>query len=77
VELLGSHTILAVVIVPLILTTLYGAWRGQFEHHKKMLVGHSLFGRMSLSLALSSTGCCITCEHRLLHAADRLGLPSK
>ena len=34
--LLGSHTILAVVIVPLILTTLYRAWRGRFEHHKKI-----------------------------------------
>jgi uncharacterized membrane protein YozB (DUF420 family) len=34
--LLGSHTILAVVIVPLILTTLYRAWRGQFERHKKI-----------------------------------------
>jgi hypothetical protein len=33
---LGSHTILAVVIVPLILTTLYRAWRGRFERHKKM-----------------------------------------
>jgi len=32
--LLGSHTILAVVIVPLILTTLYRAWRGRFERHK-------------------------------------------
>ena len=34
--LLGSHTILAVVIVPLILTTLYRAWRGRFERHKKI-----------------------------------------
>jgi len=29
--LLSSHTILAVVIVPLILTTLYRAWRGRFR----------------------------------------------
>ena len=34
--LLGSHTLLAVVIVPLILTTLYRAWRGRFERHKKI-----------------------------------------
>jgi len=34
--LLGSHTILAVVIVPLILATLYRAWRGRFERHKKI-----------------------------------------
>jgi uncharacterized membrane protein YozB (DUF420 family) len=34
--LLGSHTILAVVIVPFILTTLYRAWRGRFERHKKI-----------------------------------------
>ena len=34
--LLGSHTILAVIIVPLILTTLYRAWGGRFEHHKKI-----------------------------------------
>ena len=34
--LLGSHTILAVVIVPLVLTTLYRAWRGRFEHHKNI-----------------------------------------
>jgi len=39
--LLGSHTILAVVIVPLVLTTLHRAWRGWFERgwferHKKI-----------------------------------------
>jgi putative membrane protein len=34
--LLGSHTILAVVVVPLILTTLYRAWRGRFKRHKKI-----------------------------------------
>src|SRR5438128_6628777 len=55
--LLGSHTILAVVIVPLILTTLYRAWRGRFERHKKIA--------LSLLLALSFTGCCTTCTHRL------------
>src|SRR5712691_4781251 len=34
--LLGSHTILAVVIVPLVLITLYRAWRGLFVRHKKV-----------------------------------------
>ena len=34
--LLGSHTILAVVIVPLVLTTLYRALRGRFERHKNI-----------------------------------------
>ena len=34
--LLGSRTSLAVVIVPLILTTPYWAWRGRFERHKKI-----------------------------------------
>src|SRR5712692_11191491 len=34
--LLGSHTILAVVIVPLVLTTLHRAWRGWFERHKEI-----------------------------------------
>ena len=34
--LLGSHTILAVVIVPLVLTTLHRAWRGWFERHKRI-----------------------------------------
>ena len=36
--LLGSHTILAVVIVPLILTTLYRAWRERFEMHRRIAV---------------------------------------
>lgn len=35
-KLLGSHTILAVVIVPLVLTTLHRVWRGWFERHKKI-----------------------------------------
>ena len=34
--LLGSHTVLAVVIVPLVLTTLYRAWRGRLDRHKKI-----------------------------------------
>ena len=34
--LLGSHTILAVVIVPLVLTTLYRAWRQRFQQHKRI-----------------------------------------
>lgn len=34
--LLGSHTILAVVIVPLVITTLYRAWRKRFDLHKRI-----------------------------------------
>lgn len=34
--LLGSHTVLAVVIVPLVLTTLYRAWRERFDLHKRI-----------------------------------------
>jgi uncharacterized membrane protein YozB (DUF420 family) len=34
--LLGSHTILAAVIVPLILTTLYRAWKKRFDLHKRI-----------------------------------------
>jgi putative membrane protein len=34
--LLGSHTILAVVIVPLVLTTLYRAWRKRFDLHVRV-----------------------------------------
>lgn len=34
--LLGSHTVLAAVIVPLILTTLYRAWKGRFDLHKRI-----------------------------------------
>lgn len=34
--LLGSHTILAAVIVPLILVTLYRAWRLRFGPHKRV-----------------------------------------
>ena len=63
--LLGSHTILAVVIVPLILATLYRAWRGRFERHKKI-------ARWTLPLwfyvsvtGVVVSGCCITCIHRL------------
>jgi len=34
--ILLTHTILAVVIVPMILVTLYRAWRQNFEAHKKI-----------------------------------------
>jgi uncharacterized membrane protein YozB (DUF420 family) len=34
--LLGTHTVLAAAIVPLILTTLYRAWKGRFELHKRV-----------------------------------------
>ncbi len=34
--LLGSHTVLAVLIVPLALTTLYRAWRARFQQHKQI-----------------------------------------
>ena len=34
--LLISHLILAVLIVPLALTTLYRAWRGQFARHRRI-----------------------------------------
>ena len=34
--LLGSHTVLAAAIVPLVLTTLYRALRGRFDLHKRV-----------------------------------------
>jgi putative membrane protein len=34
--LLGSHTILAALIVPLILITLYRAWKQRFDLHKRI-----------------------------------------
>jgi putative membrane protein len=34
--LLGSHTVLAALIVPLALTTLYRAWRQRFQQHKRI-----------------------------------------
>jgi len=34
--LLTSHTILAVVIVPLVAVTLYRAWREMFDRHKRI-----------------------------------------
>lgn len=34
--LLGSHTILAAVIVPMILITLRRAWREQFDKHRRI-----------------------------------------
>ncbi len=34
--LLASHTVLAAVIVPLVLVTLYRAWREMFDRHKRI-----------------------------------------
>ncbi|HEV2349911.1 MAG TPA: DUF420 domain-containing protein [Terriglobia bacterium] len=34
--LLGSHTILAALIVPLVLTTLYRAWKKRFDLHRRI-----------------------------------------
>lgn len=34
--LLGSHTVLAAVIVPLVLVTLYRAWRARFAQHRRV-----------------------------------------
>ena len=34
--LLGTHTVLAAVIVPLVLTTLYRAWKQRFDLHKRV-----------------------------------------
>ena len=34
--LLGSHTVLAMVIVPLVLTTLYRALRQRFDQHRRI-----------------------------------------
>ena len=34
--LLGSHTVLAALIVPLVLATLYRAWRQRFPQHKRI-----------------------------------------
>ncbi len=34
--LLGTHTVLAAVIVPLVLTTLYRAWKERFDLHKRV-----------------------------------------
>jgi len=34
--LLASHTVLAALIVPLALTTLYRAWRKRFQQHKRI-----------------------------------------
>ena len=35
-SILGSHTLLAVLIVPLVLTTLYRAWRQRFDLHRRI-----------------------------------------
>ena len=34
--LLGSHTLLAGVVVPLVLVTLYRAWKGAFVRHRRI-----------------------------------------
>ena len=34
--LLGSHTLLAGVVVPLVLVTLYRAWKGAFDRHRRI-----------------------------------------
>ena len=34
--LLGSHTLLAAAIVPLVATTLWLAWKGRFEVHRRV-----------------------------------------
>ena len=34
--LLGTHTVLAAVIVPLVLTTLYRAWQKRFDLHQRV-----------------------------------------
>jgi uncharacterized membrane protein YozB (DUF420 family) len=34
--ILASHTVLAVVVVPLVLTALYRAWKGRFEDHRRI-----------------------------------------
>jgi uncharacterized membrane protein YozB (DUF420 family) len=34
--ILASHTVLAVVVVPLVLTTLARAWKGRFEVHRRI-----------------------------------------
>ncbi|GMU24406.1 MAG: hypothetical protein AMXMBFR13_44800 [Phycisphaerae bacterium] len=33
---LGTHLVLAIVIVPMVLATLYRAWRGQFTRHTRV-----------------------------------------
>jgi uncharacterized membrane protein YozB (DUF420 family) len=43
--LLGSHTVLAALLVPLAVTTLYRAWRERFQQHKRI-------GRWTLPLWL-------------------------
>jgi putative membrane protein len=35
-SILISHTVLAVVIVPMVLITLYRAWRDKFDRHKQI-----------------------------------------
>ncbi|HXE74202.1 MAG TPA: DUF420 domain-containing protein [Candidatus Xenobia bacterium] len=35
-SILIPHTLMAVVIVPLALTTVYRAWRGRFDRHKRI-----------------------------------------
>jgi len=59
--LLGSHTILAVVIVPLVLTTLYRAWRQRFDRHRRIAVWTlPLWIYVSVTGRGGFTGCSIT-----------------
>ena len=58
--LLGSHTILAVVIVPLVLTTLYRAWRRVSTGTAASPSGHCLCGSMFPSPGWWCTGCFTT-----------------
>jgi uncharacterized membrane protein YozB (DUF420 family) len=34
--LLGSHTVLAVLLVPFVAVTFFWAWRGRFDKHKRL-----------------------------------------
>jgi uncharacterized membrane protein YozB (DUF420 family) len=34
--ILATHTVLAVVVVPLVLTSLFRAWKGRFEDHRRI-----------------------------------------
>jgi uncharacterized membrane protein YozB (DUF420 family) len=34
--ILATHTVLAVVVVPLVLTALFRAWKGRFEDHRRI-----------------------------------------
>ena len=34
--LLGTHTVLAMVVVPMVLRTVFLAWRGRLEEHRRL-----------------------------------------